>query len=80
MYNYSPHSYMNYCTAEENLVFNERSVKMIKGSINEIVDFRGCMLLKYAVKICIIIIFSLTRHTSPVRAEDHMNQTKQLLY
>ena len=38
------------------------------------------MLLKYAVKICIIIIFSLTSHTSPVRAEDHMNQTKQLLY
>ena len=34
MYNYSPQSYMNYCTAEENLMFNERSVKMIKGSIN----------------------------------------------
>lgn len=31
---YSLHSYMNFVPAEENLVFNERSVKMIKGSIN----------------------------------------------
>ena len=66
---------------EEGLMFTERSVKMIEGSINitvgnEIFDFRGCMLLKYAVKICIIIIFSLTSNTSTVRAEDHMNQTK----
>ena len=38
------------------------------------------MLLKYAVKICIIIIFSVTSNTSPVRAEDHMNQTKRLLF
>ena len=70
---------------EEGLMFTERSVKMIEGSINitvenEIFDFRGCMLLKYAVKICIIIIFSLTSNTSMVRAEDHMNQTKRLLY
>ena len=36
--------------------------------------------MKYAVKICIIIIFSVTSNTSPVRAEDHMNQTKRLLY
>ena len=46
-------------------MFTERSVKMIEGSIkhnryNEIFYFRGCMLLKYAVKICITIIFSLT--------------------
>ena len=66
-------------------MFTERSVKMIEVSIkhnhqNEIFDFRGCMLLKYAVKICIIIIFSVTSNTSPVRAEDRMNQTKQLLY
>ena len=60
-------------------MFTERSVKMIEGSIkhnryNEIFYFRGCMLLKYAVKICITIIFSLTiSNTSPVKAVNNNN-------